>query len=158
MSPPHPQLSLPTPHHFTPNGSRSPLAARSAATETGRSEERRGGKEGRSRWAPYHLKKKEFPRVAVQGCDFRSSKFSRCLIPFDELHFFSSRRRHTRYIGDWSSDVCSSDLKRSSGRGRNCGRAALCRRAESSPPWTVSTSAWPPKAHRTPESGVRITH
>src|SRR5437762_3911674 len=27
--------------------------------------------------------------------------------------FFSSRRRHTRYIGDWSSDVCSSDLKRS---------------------------------------------
>src|ERR1022692_3160721 len=47
--------------------------------------------------------------------------------------------------------------KRSSGRGRNCGRAALCRRAESSPPWTVSTSAWPPQAHRTPESGVRIT-
>src|SRR5437762_13818303 len=27
--------------------------------------------------------------------------------------FFSSRRRHTRYIGDWSSDVCSSDLDRS---------------------------------------------
>src|SRR5437763_11083178 len=26
--------------------------------------------------------------------------------------FFSSRRRHTRYIGDWSSDVCSSDLNR----------------------------------------------
>src|SRR5437762_10495335 len=26
--------------------------------------------------------------------------------------FFSSRRRHTRYIGDWSSDVCSSDLDR----------------------------------------------
>src|SRR5437762_14082380 len=24
--------------------------------------------------------------------------------------FFSSRRRHTMYIGDWSSDVCSSDL------------------------------------------------
>src|SRR5436189_4245935 len=24
--------------------------------------------------------------------------------------FFSSRRRHTRYIGDWISDVCSSDL------------------------------------------------
>src|SRR5437763_5419962 len=22
------------------------------------------------------------------------------------LFFFSSRRRHTRYIGDWSSDVC----------------------------------------------------
>src|SRR5437762_13649331 len=29
-----------------------------------------------------------------------------CLSTF----FFSIRRRHTRYIGDWSSDVCSSDL------------------------------------------------
>src|SRR5437762_7242048 len=29
------------------------------------------------------------------------------VLPF----FFSSRRRHTRYIGDWSSDVCSSDLR-----------------------------------------------
>src|SRR5258707_12933536 len=26
--------------------------------------------------------------------------------------FFSSRRRHTRYWRDWSSDVCSSDLYR----------------------------------------------
>src|SRR5215217_3669770 len=26
--------------------------------------------------------------------------------------FFSSRRRHTRYWRDWSSDVCSSDLAR----------------------------------------------
>src|SRR5690606_39605451 len=25
--------------------------------------------------------------------------------------FFSSRRRHTRFSRDWSSDVCSSDLK-----------------------------------------------
>src|SRR5205807_6762240 len=25
---------------------------------------------------------------------------------------YSSRRRHTRLQGDWSSDVCSSDLKR----------------------------------------------
>src|SRR5205085_3500110 len=25
--------------------------------------------------------------------------------------FFSSRRRHTRFDCDWSSDVCSSDLK-----------------------------------------------
>src|SRR5205807_3814565 len=28
--------------------------------------------------------------------------------------FFSSRRRHTRLQGDWSSDVCSSDLPSSS--------------------------------------------
>src|SRR5438046_8628529 len=26
--------------------------------------------------------------------------------------FFSSRRRHTRLVSDWSSDVCSSDLRR----------------------------------------------
>src|SRR3712207_7286770 len=29
-------------------------------------------------------------------------------LPF--FFFFSSRRRHTRYWRDWSSDVCSSDL------------------------------------------------
>src|SRR3712207_9433184 len=38
-----------------------------------------------------------------------------CLIGF---FFFSSRRRHTRYWRDWSSDVCSSDLEcRVRGRG-----------------------------------------
>src|SRR5262245_65122798 len=30
-----------------------------------------------------------------------------CLLGF---FFFSSRRRHTRCLSDWSSDVCSSDL------------------------------------------------
>src|SRR3712207_7079394 len=29
---------------------------------------------------------------------------------FSYSFFFSSRRRHTRYWRDWSSDVCSSDL------------------------------------------------
>src|ERR1039457_1499920 len=29
--------------------------------------------------------------------------------------FFSSRRRHTRLQGDWSSDVCSSDLAEGEG-------------------------------------------
>src|SRR3712207_2936934 len=28
------------------------------------------------------------------------------------VFFFSSRRRHTRYWRDWSSDVCSSDLEK----------------------------------------------
>src|SRR5256885_10693114 len=28
------------------------------------------------------------------------------------MFFCSSRRRHTRLQGDWSSDVCSSDLRR----------------------------------------------
>src|SRR5262249_59477379 len=31
-----------------------------------------------------------------------------CVVVF----FFSSRRRHTRLVSDWSSDVCSSDLSR----------------------------------------------
>src|SRR6202451_2162325 len=45
------------------------------------------------------------------------------LLRVDDLYkFFSSRRRHTRYSGDWSSDVCSSDLRTSGGErlvGRN---------------------------------------
>src|SRR5207253_5053356 len=40
----------------------------------------------------------------------------RCLVFF----FFSSRRRHTRWPRDWSSDVCSSDLYQSVSRW--CGR------------------------------------
>src|SRR5439155_6649613 len=37
------------------------------------------------------------------------------LVPTNHLlFFFSSRRRHTRWPRDWSSDVCSSDL----GKGR----------------------------------------
>src|SRR5947199_1773448 len=36
------------------------------------------------------------------------SVFFRVLYIF--LFFFSSRRRHTRCLSDWSSDVCSSDL------------------------------------------------
>src|SRR5574342_3917 len=31
-------------------------------------------------------------------------------LPFLSTFFFSSSRRHTRSGGDWSSDVCSSDL------------------------------------------------
>src|SRR5262245_62575499 len=32
-----------------------------------------------------------------------------CVLVF--VFFFSSRRRHTRCLSDWSSDVCSSDLR-----------------------------------------------
>src|SRR5256885_13283645 len=35
--------------------------------------------------------------------------------PCTLFFFFSSRRRHTRLQGDWSSDVCSSDLCRRPG-------------------------------------------
>src|SRR5947209_3543464 len=40
--------------------------------------------------------------------------------------FFSSRRRHTRYWRDWSSDVCSSDLRSRRGD-RSCGRGGAQR-------------------------------
>src|SRR5690606_30569446 len=33
-----------------------------------------------------------------------------CLCALSVRFFFSSRRRHTRFSRDWSSDVCSSDL------------------------------------------------
>src|SRR5260370_23175637 len=33
----------------------------------------------------------------------------------NQCFFFSSRRRHTRFKCDWSSDVCSSDLRSSPG-------------------------------------------
>src|SRR6202140_3221390 len=40
-------------------------------------------------------------KMASMSCDLGCSK---------RFFFFSSRRRHTRSFGDWSSDVCSSDL------------------------------------------------
>src|SRR5437867_10287718 len=49
--------------------------------------------------------------------------------------FFSSRRRHTRSYGDWSSDVCSSDLDRD-------GSFAIALRRRSTKRWTfVKTRA-----------------
>src|SRR5690606_41078781 len=38
------------------------------------------------------------------------------------LGFFSSRRRHTRFSRDWSSDVCSSDLLRGKQRELGCAK------------------------------------
>src|SRR5690606_40319085 len=38
-------------------------------------------------------------------CLFFCRVYQRCV-----FFFFSSRRRHTRFSRDWSSDVCSSDL------------------------------------------------
>src|SRR5438876_8731785 len=60
---------------------------------------------------------------------------------YDSRFFFSSRRRHTIWTGDWSSDVCSSDLDlvRSQrterpvdgmAQGRRSHAPALCARSE----------------------------
>src|SRR5690606_39414107 len=38
-----------------------------------------------------------------------------CALSYKAEFFFSSRRRHTRFSRDWSSDVCSSDLRSFSG-------------------------------------------
>src|SRR5690348_18456162 len=54
--------------------------------------------------------------------------------------FFSSRRRHTRWTGDWSSDVCSSDLIEKNAEelveaeGRNTGKPNHVTMAEEIPP------------------------
>src|SRR5690606_39299291 len=44
---------------------------------------------------------------------------------FLSFFFFSSRRRHTRFSRDWSSDVCSSDLRRLSDAFFSMGDLAL---------------------------------
>src|SRR2546426_12050794 len=46
------------------------------------------------------------------------------LSQFGSFFFFSSRRRHTRLQGDWSSDVCSSDLTSPTLRQRSSGWSA----------------------------------
>ena len=55
------------------------------------------------------------------------------------VFFFSSRRRHTRLVRDWSSDVCSSDL------------AA----GEAQPEATVAQEAPPPEEGRATKSGAK---
>src|SRR3712207_1612548 len=47
---------------------------------------------------------------ALRTADFPMSCIS-CHRRYTCFFFFSSRRRHTRYWRDWSSDVCSSDLQ-----------------------------------------------
>src|SRR5690606_40748368 len=71
---------------------------------------------------------------------------------------FSSRRRHTRFSRDWSSDVCSSDLR----RGRACSQQArppltgattitvaprIRRRAAARPVRLASRSSWRHLSH-----------
>src|SRR5256885_5655885 len=50
--------------------------------------------------------------IVVEELDFCYIVFRSRYVDYIFFFFFSSRRRHTRLQGDWSSDVCSSDLKR----------------------------------------------
>src|SRR5256885_8124235 len=51
---------------------------------------------------------------------------------YRSFFFFSSRRRHTRLQGDWSSDVCSSDLAPFQASAPQRHRARHCRRQKKS--------------------------
>src|SRR3989454_2896426 len=57
---------------------------------------------------------REHRRCAALACRMAGSKITLTLLVLASIivviFFFSSRRRHTRLQGDWSSDVCSSDL------------------------------------------------
>src|SRR3989454_7071600 len=57
------------------------------------------------------------------------------MIVFYFFFFFSSRRRHTRLQGDWSSDVCSSDLDPSGSP------SSRCRSRSSAPRWARGRGA-----------------
>src|SRR5436189_2596796 len=76
-------------------------------------------------------------------CSFDSYFSFTVFIFFFFFFFFSSRRRHTRYIGDWSSDVCSSDLRarprvRAAGRRQDLRRQGGRLQVRLAPPSPVS--------------------
>src|SRR6266705_583458 len=74
--------------------------------------------------------------------------------------FFSSRRRHTISYGDWSSDVCSSDLLRPGSKSQQAGRGlrhdggALFRRGRGEIEWDAGSDpgTW---SHRREGRGVQ---
>src|SRR2546430_10711429 len=61
--------------------------------------------------------------------------------------FFSSRRRHTRFDCDWSSDVCSSDLHRRHppARRRRCEHLSWDRSPARTPQATIGLRQDPPR-------------
>src|SRR2546430_4877220 len=61
---------------------------------------------GTVRWASMTMERKKGWVVSV-GSRWVGVIVGSCIVFF----FFSSRRRHTRFDCDWSSDVCSSDLR-----------------------------------------------
>src|SRR5690348_17674867 len=74
--------------------------------------------------------------------------------------FFSSRRRHTRWTGDWSSDVCSSDLRFE----RTATKSSRDQTRPGTNPWLHGTDrcprAWPaqPADQRGPGKDLALWH
>src|SRR5690554_1159740 len=58
--------------------------------------------------------------IAVTHMHTDNSPAATPLASLTGAFFFSSRRRHTRCGRDWSSDVCSSDLRALNCVGRSC--------------------------------------
>src|SRR5262245_50090863 len=67
--------------------------------------------------------------------------------------FFSSRRRHTRCLSDWSSDVCSSDLRGLPGLG-DAGRGPLSA-GKDDPPARAHPEERPPRPALPGAGGAR---
>src|SRR5256886_13262357 len=75
------------------------------------------------------------------------------------LFFFSSRRRHTRFDCDWSSDVCSSDLYAARGDPELAARvqrllAPLAVAADHS--WCLDHGSWSVLKHVFPDASVPV--
>src|SRR5258707_7847052 len=60
----------------------------------------------------YHYYARSYILVSLSLTSLTFNTFFIFMFIFFFFFFFSSRRRHTRYWRDWSSDVCSSDLGR----------------------------------------------
>src|SRR5437762_358806 len=103
-------MSTPTPSTIWRANSICPKCTGSSSTcPRYRSEERRVGKEYRA-LMERQVGIREEERI-LQDAGWEVERvLDRQIDRVHRLFFFSSRRRHTRYIGDWSSDVCSSDL------------------------------------------------
>src|SRR5205807_5395887 len=75
------------------------------------------------------------------------------------------RRRHTRLQGDWSSDVCSSDLRRRrdlllTGRTLHASEAlrlGLVNRVVAAPTLTETAATWAAEIAKSPREGLAAT-
>src|SRR5438876_10970431 len=72
--------------------------------------------------------------------------------------FFSSRRRHTRWTGDWSSDVCSSDLRRPPAARGHLPRQELAPGLHALPEALLPSTARERRALGLQPPGARLAH
>src|SRR5689334_24099976 len=94
-------------------------------------------------------------KVALSFRSSRSSYFAAV-----RHYFFSSRRRHTRWNCDWSSDVCSSDLGilGPNGAGKTTTLEIIegLRKPDSGQVTLLGESPWPRNPKVLPRIGVQL--